>query len=63
MSKLLALDQSSHTTGYTVLDGGKIVRVDHFDCVGNDLGDRLVQLRNKIESLISEFIKSSGQNM
>lgn len=55
MSKLLALDQSSHTTGYTVLDGGKIVRVDHFDCVGNDLGDRLVQLRNKIESLISEY--------
>ena len=54
MSKLLALDQSSHTTGYTILDDGKIIKVSHFDCVGNDLGDRLVQLRDKINSLIDD---------
>lgn len=54
MSKLLALDQSSHTTGYTILDNGKIVKVDHFNCTGNDLGDRLVQLRDTVKSLILE---------
>ena len=55
MSKLLALDQSSHTTGYTVLHNGKIIKVSHFECIGNDLGDRLVQLRDKIENLIQEY--------
>ena len=55
MSKILALDQSSHTTGYTVLQNGTIVIVNHFDCVGNDLGDRLVQLRQKIEALIDKY--------
>ena len=54
MSKLLALDQSSQITGYTVLDNGKIVKVSHFEITG-DLGDRLVKLRNKIISLIEEY--------
>ena len=48
MSKILALDQSSRTTGYTVLDDGKIIKVNHFECIGDDLGDRLLQLRNKV---------------
>lgn len=51
MSKLLALDQSSHTTGYTILNNGKIVKVGHFDCTG-DLGDRLVQIRKIVSDLI-----------
>jgi hypothetical protein len=42
MSKILALDQSSRTTGFTVLDNGKIETVSHFECIGDDLGDRLV---------------------
>ena len=54
MSKLLALDQSSQTTGYTILDNGKIIKVSHFDCVG-DLGDRLVQLRDKVDNLIKQY--------
>ena len=41
MSNLLALDQATYTTGYTILKDGKIHKVSHFDCVGNDLGDRL----------------------
>ena len=53
MANLLALDQSSQTTGYTVLVDGKIKVVSHFTCTG-DLGDRLVQLRNRIEALIDE---------
>ena len=53
MANLLALDQSSQTTGYTVLVDGKIKVVSHFTCTG-DLGDRLVQLRDRIEALIDE---------
>lgn len=55
MANLLALDQSSRTTGYTVLQNGKIAVVSHFDCVGDDLGDRLVQLRNYIDTLIKQY--------
>lgn len=55
MSKLLALDQSSRTTGYTILEDGKIIKVSHFDCIGDDVGDRLVQFRNKVISLIEEY--------
>lgn len=54
MSKLLALDQSSQVTGYTVLDNGKIIVVSHFECTG-DLGDRLVKFRKKIINLIEEY--------
>lgn len=53
-NKILALDQSSQTTGYTILDNGKIVKVGHFTCAG-DLGDRLVQLRDRISGLINEY--------
>lgn len=52
MSNLLALDQSSHTTGYTILKDGKIVKVSHFDINNEDLGDRLAILRNTVENLI-----------
>ena len=55
MSNLLALDQSSHTTGYSVFINGIIVEVDHFDCIGNDLGDRLEQLRNNVLNLINKY--------
>lgn len=55
MANLLALDQATHTTGYTILKDGKIYKVSHFDCVGTDLGTRLEQLRNNILSLINKY--------
>jgi Holliday junction resolvasome RuvABC endonuclease subunit len=55
MSKILALDQSSKVTGYTVLEDGKIIKVGHFECIGDDVGDRLVQFRKKIGHLIDEY--------
>ena len=55
VSKLLALDQSSKVTGYTVLEDGKIIKVSHFECTGDDVGDRLVQFRKKIGHLIDEY--------
>ena len=55
MSKLLALDQSSKVTGYTVLEDGKMIKVSHFECIGDDVGDRLVQFRKKVSHLIDEY--------
>lgn len=55
MAKLLALDQSSRITGYTVLEDGKIIKVGHFECIGDDLGDRLLQLRNHVLNLIKQY--------
>lgn len=55
MGNLLALDQSSRTTGYTILKNGKIEIVSHFECIGDDLGDRLEQLRKNIYQLIKTY--------
>lgn len=54
-NKLLALDQSSKVTGYTVLEDGKIIEVNHFECVGDDVGNRLAQFRKKIIYLIEKY--------
>ena len=54
-NKLLALDQSSRVTGYTVLEDGKIIEVNHFECTGDDIGNRLTQFRKKIIYLIEEY--------
>lgn len=55
MANLLALDQSSHTTGYSIFKNGVNIKTSHFDCIGSDLGDRLEQLRNYIIKLIKEY--------
>lgn len=55
MTNLLALDQSSHTTGYAVFKNDKPIVVNHFESQGNDLGERLEYLRNKIIQLIEEY--------
>jgi hypothetical protein len=38
-----------------VLEDGKIIKVDHFECIGDDLGDRLLQLRNYVLNLIKQY--------
>ena len=55
VSNLLALDQSSHVTGYAVFLDGKPHIISHFEAPGEDLGDRLEWIRNKIISLIKEY--------
>ena len=55
MSNLLALDQSSHITGYAVFKDGEPKVISHFAAKGSDLGERLVSIRDKIISLINEY--------
>ena len=55
VSNLLALDQSSTTTGYSVFKDGQPVVISHFTAKGNDLGSRLEQIRKNIIELINKY--------
>lgn len=55
VSNLLALDQSSYTTGYSVFKDGQPVVISHFTVLGDDLGKRLEQIRNNIIELINKY--------
>ena len=55
MPNILALDQSSHTTGYAVFKDGNPIVISHFDAKGNELGERLEWIRNKVSSLVEEY--------
>lgn len=54
MSKLLALDQASYTTGYAIFEDDELIEINHFDCVGDELGERLRQFRCNIDNLIDQ---------
>ena len=55
MANILALDQASYTTGYTILINGDICKVSHFTCKSNDLGERLEEIRETIKNLIITY--------
>ena len=40
-TKLLALDQATRTTGYSVLEDERLVKVNHFTLDNPDMGVRL----------------------
>jgi hypothetical protein len=53
VSNLLALDQSSYTTGYAVFKNDEPIMISHFTALGDDLGKRLEYIRNKIIELVN----------
>lgn len=55
MSKLLALDQSSRITGWSVFDSGQLIQHGKFELTSNDIDQRLVQFKNQIKSLIYQY--------
>ena len=55
VSNLLALDQSSYTTGYSIFKNGEPVVISHFTVLGDDLGKRLEQIRQNIIDLINKY--------
>lgn len=55
VSNLLALDQSSYTTGYSVFKDGQPVVISHFTAQGDDLGKRLEQIKTNIIELIAKY--------
>lgn len=54
MPKILALDQSSHITGYAIFEDAKLIKYGIIELKQSDLGQRLYKLRQSIEKLILE---------
>ena len=50
--RVLAFDQASRTSGYSVFEDGKLVTYGKFTYDDEDFGERLVHIRNKVISLI-----------
>ena len=53
--KLLALDQSSHCTGFAVFEDSKLIDKGKFDLKSEDLGERLYDYRQTIIKLIDQY--------
>ena len=53
--KLLALDQATRVTGYAIFENEVPVVIGHFNTKSEDFGERLVEIRQKIISLIEEY--------
>lgn len=56
--KILALDQASRTSGFSVFNGNELVTSGKFTFEDSDMGLRLKKIRQKVESLIDEHSPS-----
>lgn len=54
-NRVLALDQSSITTGWSVFEDDKLFEYGHFTLNDKDLGVRLNKFRHKLELLIADY--------
>ena len=52
---ILALDQSSQISGYSVFDGNKLIASGTFTASSNDVGKRFEYIRNKVNDFINEY--------
>ena len=55
MRRLLALDQASHTTGWSVFLDNKLEAWGHFDVDDEVIGERLHKIREKVAQLIADY--------
>lgn len=55
MANILALDQASQTSGYSVFKNGKLFAFGKFTFDDADLGERLCKIKNKVVELINEY--------
>ena len=53
--RLLALDQASKTSGYAIFEDNKLITHGHFTFEDAILGQRLLKIRQKVDSLIAEY--------
>ena len=53
--KILALDQASQTTGWSLWEDSKLITYGKFTVINPQMGDRLVTIRNNINKLINEY--------
>lgn len=55
MSVLLALDQASRTSGWAIYKDGKLSDYGKFTFEDEDMGQRLLNIRSKVQSLIQQY--------
>lgn len=53
--KILALDQASRTTGWSLFEDKKLVTYGKFTFTDDDFGQRLYKIRNKVQELINTY--------
>lgn len=53
--KVLALDQSSRVTGYAIFDNNQLVTSGTFVTDDERIGHRLLEIRNRIQSMVSTY--------
>lgn len=53
--KLLSLDQASRITGYAIFEDSKLITYGKIELEDEDVGLRLVVLRNKVKELIDNY--------
>lgn len=53
--RVLAFDQASRTSGYSVFEDGKLITYGKFTYEDSDFGVRLLHIRNKVISLIDQY--------
>ena len=49
--RILAFDQSTRITGFAVIENDTLIAYDKFTCLNEDMGDRLVKIRQMIIGL------------
>lgn len=54
MSRLLALDQSSRISGWSIFQDGKLEKYGKWDFADDNVGARLVKIRNACRTLIEK---------
>lgn len=52
---ILALDQSSRVSGYAIFQDDKLLNFGKFSFDNPDMGIRLTQIRNQVQSLIDQY--------
>lgn len=55
MRRILALDQSSHTTGYAIFIEGQLETFGHLTLKDEDIGIRLMKLKYFVKELIDKY--------
>ena len=53
--RLLALDQASRTSGWAVFEDDQLIDSGTFTLVSDDIGERLVDYRNRLDKLITKY--------
>ena len=55
MSRILAIDQASRISGWSIFIDGKLEKWGHLTTEQNDIGERLVEIRKFIINTVQEW--------